>query len=131
MIIGKPTVAKEKRMTDLITAARSAHDANHGLFHMFDNIEIKDDDTATETGICCPNFDLSMQDNFKCIIEGANGFRPMQVPLPPIVKKCEKGFRVFITQFFFEVIHSSNPYSQASRENKAPMVNLDKKEKQV
>ena len=67
---------------------------------LFDNIEIKDDDTATETGICCPNFDLSLQDNFKCIIEGANGFRPMQVPLPPIVKKCEKGFRVFQIQSY-------------------------------
>ena len=58
---------------------------------LFDNVEIKDDDTATETGICCPNFDLEMNDNFKCIIEGANGFRPSNVPLPPIIQKCQKG----------------------------------------
>ena len=54
-------------------------------------MEIKDEDLATESGICCPSFDSISPDDFKCIIEGANGPRMPAVQLPPVIQKCQKG----------------------------------------
>ena len=43
------------------------------------------------TGICCPSYDSIRPDDFKCIIEGANGFQNPSLILPPVELSCEQG----------------------------------------
>ena len=54
-------------------------------------MEIKDEDVTTQTGICCPSYDSIRPDDFKCIIEGANGFQNPSLVLPPVELSCEQG----------------------------------------